>query len=92
MEEELKVMEDCRVFDLVEEAVVSKGKNIVGCQWVYANKYNAEGEVVRRKERLVRKGYLQVAGEDFNETYAAIVHLESLRMLAAIAAQEGFKI
>lgn len=92
MEEELKIMGDRGVFDLVDEGTIPKGKNIVGCRWVYANKYNAEGEVIRRKARLVAKGYSQVAGEDFDETYAAVVRLESLRMSAAIAAQDGFEI
>lgn len=48
--------------------------------------------MIRRKARLVAKGFSQVAGEDFDETYAAVVHLESLRMSAAIAAQEGLEI
>lgn len=47
---------------------------------------------MRHKARLVAKGFSQVAGEDFDETYAAVVRLKSLRMLAAIAAQEGFEI
>lgn len=38
------------------------------------------------------KGYSQIAGEDFDETYAAVVHLESLRMTAAIAAQKRLEI
>lgn len=92
MDEELKTMEDRGVFELVDEKEVPKDKNVVGCRWVYANKFNADGNVVRRKARLVAKGYSQVAGEDFDETYAAVVRLESLRMSAAIAAQESFEI
>ena len=92
MDEELKVMADRGVFELVDESMVPSGKNVVGCRWVYANKFNADGEIVRRKARLVAKGFSQVAGEDFDETYVAVVQLESLRMLAAIAAQEGFEI
>lgn len=41
---------------------------------------------------MVAKGYSQVASKDFDETYVAVVHLESLRMSAAIAAQEGLEI
>lgn len=92
MDEELKIMDERGVFELIDEAKVPKDKNIVGCRWVYANKYNAEGEVVRRKARLVAKGFSQVAGEDFDETYAAVVRLESLRMSAAVAAREGFEV
>lgn len=59
---------------------------------MYANKFNTEGKVIQRKAWLVAKGYSQVVGEDFEETYAAVVHLESLRMSVAIAAQEGLEI
>ena len=48
--------------------------------------------MIRRKARLVAKGYSQVAGEDFEETYAAVVRLESLRISAAVAAKLGLHI
>ncbi|KAG5716923.1 hypothetical protein E4T56_gene8533 [Termitomyces sp. T112] len=73
MEQELKILADRKVFELVPRKEVPEGKKIIGCRWVYANKYDAEGNVV--------------AGEDFDETYAAVVCLESLRILAAIAVQ-----
>lgn len=85
-------MEERSMFELIDKASVLKNKNIIGCRWVYTNKYNAEGEIVRRKACLVAKGFFQVAGEDFNKTHVAIVCLESLQMLAVVAAQEGFKI
>lgn len=64
MDEELRMMKDRGMFELVDEASVSAGKNIVGCCWVFANKYNAEGEVTRCKARLVAKGYSQIAAQD----------------------------
>ena len=92
MNEELKMMEDRGIFELVDEKSVPRDKNMVGCRWVYANKHNAEGDVIRRKACLVAKGFSQVAGEDFDKTYAAVVQLKSLHMSAAIAAQEGLEI
>ncbi|GLB43838.1 putative reverse transcriptase (RNA-dependent DNA polymerase) [Lyophyllum shimeji] len=68
---------------------VPVGKKVIGCKWVYANKYDADGNIVRRKARLVAKGFSQVHGEDFDETYAAVVRLESIRMTIAIAVQLG---
>ena len=65
---------------------------MVGCCWVYANKFNMEGKVTCRKACLVAKGYSQVAGEDFDETYAAVVCLEYLQMSVAVAAETGLKI
>jgi len=47
--------------------------------------------VVKRKARLVVKGFSQVPGEDFDETYAAVARLESFRIVMAVVAQKGLK-
>ena len=54
--------------------------------WVYANKYNADGNVIRCKVRLVAKGFSQIPGLEYDQTYTSVVHLESFRMVTAIAA------
>jgi hypothetical protein len=48
--------------------------------------------VTRNKERLVAKGYAQVVGLDFEETFAPVARLESIRVLLAYAAHHSFKI
>ena len=92
MDAELKIMEEKGVWEVIDSQDVPAGKKVVDCMWVYANKYNAEGEIVKRKARLVAKGYTQVQGEDFDETYASVVRLESMRMTVAIAAALGMHI
>ena len=67
------MMEDWGVFELVQESQVLRDKNIVGCCWVYMNKFDAKGTITWRKACLVVKGYSQVAGEDFDKMYAAVV-------------------
>jgi hypothetical protein len=64
------------------------GVNVVDCKWVYTVKYDTEGEVVKWKAQLVVKGFQQIKGIDFFETYAGVVRYESLRMLWAIAVEE----
>jgi transposase InsO family protein len=64
------------------------GANVVDCKWVFALKYNTEGEVIKWKARLVAKGFQQIAGLDFFETYAGVVRYESLRMVWAIAVED----
>ena len=61
------------------------GKNLLKCAYVFAKKYNAEGQL-RYKARLVVKGYSQIPGQDFNETYAPVMRMESLRAILALAA------
>jgi hypothetical protein len=48
--------------------------------------------VIRNKARLVAKGYSQVEGLDFDETYAPVARLESIRILLAYATYHGFKL
>ena len=43
-------------------------KNVIGTKWVFWNKLNEEGKVIRNKVKLVCKGYAQIEGIDFEET------------------------
>ena len=67
-------------------------KNVVGTKWVFRNKQDEHGVVTRNKARLIAKGYAQVAGLDFEETFAPIARLESIRILLAYAAHHSFKL
>jgi hypothetical protein len=65
-------------------------QNVVGTKWVFRNKQDEHEVVTRNKARLVEKGYAQVAGLDFEETFAPIARLESIRILLAYAAHHLF--
>jgi len=52
--------------------------NIIGTKWVFRNKMNEDGNIVKNKARLVVKGYNQEEGIDFDETYAFVARLEAL--------------
>ncbi|KAH9090111.1 hypothetical protein Ae201684P_014863 [Aphanomyces euteiches] len=56
------------------------------CKWVWKAKYDADGSLERFKARLCPKGYLQIAGVDFTDTYAPVLRLDSLRLLCALVA------
>jgi hypothetical protein len=59
---------------------------------VYKVKRNEADDVVRPKVRLVAKGYVQRAGIDFDEVFAPVARLESVRMMVALAAHEGWEV
>jgi hypothetical protein len=59
---------------------------------VFRNKQDEHGVVTRNKARLVAKGYAQVAGLDFEETFAPVARLESIRILLACAAHHSFRL
>jgi hypothetical protein len=46
---------------------------VIGTKWVFRNKQDQDGIVVRNKTRLVAQGYTQIEGLDFGETYALVV-------------------
>jgi hypothetical protein len=56
-------------------------QNVVGTKWVFRNKQDEHGVVTRNKARLVAKCYAQVAGLDFEETFAPVARLEFIRIL-----------
>jgi hypothetical protein len=67
-------------------------QNVVGTKWVFRNKQDEYGVVTRNKARLVAKGYAQVVGLDFEETFAPVARLESIRILLAYATHHSFKL
>jgi hypothetical protein len=67
-------------------------QNVVGTKWVFRNKQDEQGVVTRNKARLVAKGYAQVAGLDFEETFAPVARLKSIHILLAYAAHHLFKL
>ncbi|GJY65930.1 retrovirus-related pol polyprotein from transposon TNT 1-94 [Tanacetum coccineum] len=66
--------------------------NIIGTKWVFRNKLDENGVVSRNKDRLVAQGYNQQEGIDYNETYAPVARLESIRILLAYACALDFKL
>lgn len=66
---ELRMMEEQEVFCLVSRLSLPAGRKIIGCRWVFANKFDVEGNVVKRKARLVTKGYSQVLGRLMQRLY-----------------------
>ncbi|XP_070036412.1 uncharacterized protein [Nicotiana tomentosiformis] len=64
---------------------------IIVTKWLFRNKLNEEDKVVRNKARLVAQGYSQQEGIDYDETFAPIARLESIRIVLAHASFKGFK-
>ena len=64
-------------------------KNIIPCKWVYKLKRHSDGSIARYKARLVARGYLQQFGLDYDETFNLVVKPAIVRLLLALAVQDG---
>jgi len=89
MQEELNQFKISEVCDLVPRP---NGINVIGTKWIYKNKSDENGTVTRKKARLVAQGYTQVEGLDFDETFAPVARLESIRLLLGVACILKFKL
>nr|GEW24978.1 copia protein [Tanacetum cinerariifolium] len=65
---------------------------IIGTKWVFRNKLDENGIVSRNKATLVAQGYNQQEGIDYDETYAPVARVESIRVLLAYACALDFKL
>nr|GEU83394.1 retrovirus-related Pol polyprotein from transposon TNT 1-94 [Tanacetum cinerariifolium] len=89
MQEERNQFKSHDVWSLVSPL---KNQTIIGTKWVFKNKLDENGVVSRNKARLVAQGYNQQEGIDFDETYAPVARLESIRILFAYACAHNFKL
>ncbi|GJX21592.1 putative ribonuclease H-like domain-containing protein [Tanacetum coccineum] len=67
-----------------------EGKHAIGTKWVYRNKKDERGIVVRNKARLVAQGYTQEEGIDYDEVFAPVARIEAIRLFLAYASFMGF--
>ena len=65
---------------------------VIGTKWVFRNKQDDQGIVVRNKARLVEKGFSQVKGLNFGETFTPVARLEAIRILLAYASHHNMKL
>ena len=62
-----------------------EGEHIIETKWIFRNKTDEEGNVIRNKARLVAEGYSQMEGVDYDETFTSVARMESIRILLALA-------
>ncbi|GJR31433.1 putative ribonuclease H-like domain-containing protein [Tanacetum coccineum] len=87
MQEELLQFKIQKVWILVD---LPYGKKAIGTKWVYKNKKDERGVVVRNKARLVAQGHRQEEGIDYDEVFAPVARIEAIRIFLAFASYMGF--
>jgi hypothetical protein len=89
MNEEYRSLMANDTWDLVP---LPKGRKLVRCKWVYRTKYASDGSVERHKAQLVAKGFSQVEGIDYNETFSHVAKMNSIRLVLALVASHKWEV
>ena len=89
MQEELEEFKRNKVWRLVPKP---RGQTVIGTRWVFRNKVDELGDVIRNKARLVAQGFSQQEGIDYTETFAPVARIEAVRIFLAYATHKRFKV
>ncbi|GJS74958.1 retrovirus-related pol polyprotein from transposon TNT 1-94 [Tanacetum coccineum] len=89
MQEKLLQFKLQKVWILVD---LPKGHRAIGTKWVYRNKKDERGIVIRNKARLVAQGYTQEEGIDYDEVFSPVARIVAIRMFLAYASYMGFMV
>ncbi|GJT27157.1 putative ribonuclease H-like domain-containing protein [Tanacetum coccineum] len=89
MQDELLQFKVQKVWTLVD---LPNGKRVIGTKWVYRNKKDERGIVIKNKARLVAQGYTQIEGINYDEVFSHVVRIEAIRLFLAYASFKDFMV
>jgi transposase InsO family protein len=89
MMEELGSIKENKIWSFVD---LPRGQKAIGLKWVFKLKHDEHGDVVKHKARLVAKGYVQRQGIDFDEVFAPVARMKSVRVMIILAAHLSWSV
>ena len=89
MKEEFSSIQKNNTWELID---LPPGRKLVKCKWVFKNNFSVDGSPLKYKEILVSNGYSQVHGIYYNETFAPVENMDSIRLALAIAASKQWEV
>ena len=88
MDREYQSLMDNNVWSLVAKP---EGRSVIGSKWHFAYKMDAQGNIVKYKARFVARGFTQLAGIDYNETFSPTARISTLRLALALGVSMGIQ-
>ncbi|RDX63704.1 hypothetical protein CR513_57826, partial [Mucuna pruriens] len=89
MKEEMEALEKNSTWEIVDRP---KDKRVIHYRWIYTVKCKFDGTLERYKARLVAKGYTQAYGMDYEETFASMAKMNTIRVIISLAAHFGWNL
>jgi hypothetical protein len=89
MQEDYNSLLENLTWDLV---LLPSGRKIFRCKWVYRTKSAVDGHISIYKSRLVSRGFQQVHGIDYDETFSLVTKMDSICLALYIAATKGWEV
>ncbi|GJR87784.1 retrovirus-related pol polyprotein from transposon TNT 1-94 [Tanacetum coccineum] len=89
MQEELNQFYRNKVWIIIP---LPRGKSVIGSKWVFMNKKDKLGNVIRNKAKLITHGYSQEEGIDYDETFAPVIRMEAIKIFLAYATYMNFNV
>jgi hypothetical protein len=86
MQSEMDVVEKNCTWELAD---LPRGHSVITLKWVFKRKRDEAAAIIKHKARLVAHGFVQREGIDFDDTFAPMARIKFVRLLFALAAQEG---
>lgn len=87
--DEYDMLKEREVYELVPRLA---DRNVVDSKWVFVVKWGEDGGIEKRKAHIIAKGYTQMIGEDYQETYVSVARLESIQLICTIAAAKRLRL
>ena len=89
MQQEMTFIEQNDTWKLTELPI---GRKVIGLKWIYKIKQDAKGEIIKYKERLVVKGYVQEHRVNFDEIFVPVTRIDTVHLLLALASKNGWEV
>jgi hypothetical protein len=86
MQEEISMIEKNCTWELVDKP---SNKNIIYVKWVFRTKLNTNSTINKYKATLVVKGYAQIYGIDYSDTFALVAKMDTIRLLFVVGAHKN---
>lgn len=87
MKEEINQIQQNKTWSIIKRPRIG---NVIGSKWVFKIKHNSAGEIEQFKARLVAQSHKQIEGIDFFDTYSPVIKRKTIRLIMALAVENGW--